>query len=147
MFIISSFLPLGTTGSTWRKSPPNTTTLPPKGKLQSFLSCNIISRASIVRLSIIGVSSHIMSFVSWSNLAKSDYLLTLQVILSSIWRGSLNLEWVVQPPGNILVATPEEVVASAIKFLDLIVASITRFKNVFPVPPGPSIKKMLHLRY
>ena len=39
------------------------------------------------------------------------------------------------------VATPDEAVAKAISFFDLTVASKARYKYVFPVPPGPSMKK------
>ena len=62
--------------------------------------------------------------------------LSLLVILIEI----LNLEWVVLPPSKILAGTPDDVVAKAIKFLDIIVASKARYKYVFPVPPGPSMK-------
>ena len=38
-------------------------------------------------------------------------------------------------------ATRDEAVAKAISFFDLTVASKARYKYVFPVPPGPSMKK------
>ena len=85
---------------------------------------------SIARLLIIGTSSHIISFTTCNNLAKPDCLLIPQVILFSISSGILSLECVVRLSSNINIATPEETVAREIKFLDLTVASIVRYKYV-----------------
>ena len=67
-------------------------------------------------------------------------LLILQTIEYSILSGILNLECTVRPPSKIDAATPDVVVASAITFLDLSVARIARYKNVFPLALGPSTK-------
>ena len=68
-------------------------------------------------------------------------MLILQIVKSSIFMGILNLEWVVRPPSKIDVATPDDVIASAIIFLDRIVARIARYRYVFPIPLGSSTKK------
>jgi hypothetical protein len=47
----------------------------------------------------------------------------------------------VLPPLIRSAAIPEEAVANAISSQDLTLASIVLYKNVLPVPPGPSIKK------
>ena len=54
--------------------------------------------------------------------------------------GILNLEWAVRPLGRIDAATPELAVANAMSPFDLTNARIVQYKNVFPVPPGLSIK-------
>ena len=70
-----------------------------------------------------------------------DCLLILQAVKSSIFSRILNLEWAIRPPGKKGVATPDDVVASAIIFLDRIVAKIARYRYVFPLPLELSVKK------
>ena len=81
-----------------------------------------------------------MIFAVCKSVANPDCLLTLQTLESSILSGILNLECVVRLSVKIDVATPDDVVASAIKLLDLIVVRIARYKNIFPLLPRPSIK-------
>lgn len=50
-------------------------------------------------------------------------------------------ECVVHPPRRIDAATPKVAVAKAIYPIERIVASKTRYKKVFHVPPEPSMKK------
>ncbi|PHT65217.1 hypothetical protein T459_29642 [Capsicum annuum] len=65
----------------------------------------------------------------------------LPVKLLSISTGILNRECAVRPPGRIEAVTPELAVAKATNSFDLIFANKALYKNVFPVPPGPSMKK------
>lgn len=65
----------------------------------------------------------------------------LQENCSSILIGILKRELAVRPPGSIDAATPEVVVAKAMKPLDLTVANKAQYKNVLPLPLGPSMKK------
>src|ERR1044072_6508965 len=53
----------------------------------------------------------------------------------------LNRLCAVLPPFIKSAAIPEDATATAISPDDLIVASKVLYKNVFPVPPGPSTKK------
>lgn len=62
-----------------------------------------------------------MIFAICKSLVKLDFLLILQILESSILSGILNLECDVHPPGKIDAATPDDVVASAIRFLDVII--------------------------
>ena len=66
--------------------------------------------------------------------------MTLQTLESSILSGILNLENIIRSLGKMDAATLDDVVASAIKLLDLMVIRIARYKNVFPLPLGLSIK-------
>ena len=102
--------------------------------------CNILSKHSIDCRFDIDASSQIMIFAVCKSVANPDCLLTLQTLESSILSGILNLECVVRLSVKIDVATPDDVVASAIKLLDLIVVRIARYKNIFPLLPRPSIK-------
>ena len=61
--------------------------------------------------------------------------------LWSMSTGILKREWAVRPPGSIEAATPELAVAKAMNPFVLTAANKARYKNVFPVPPGPSMKK------
>ena len=67
-------------------------------------------------------------------------MLTLQTLESSILSGILNLENIIRSLGKMDATTLDDVVASAIKLLDLMVIRIARYKNVFPLPLGLSIK-------
>jgi len=76
----------GKTGNIWRKSPLNTTTLPPKYSSVEHRSRNVLSTALIAQRSIITTSSHIMTVALRSSLAfcTDRCLLTLQN--DSEWR-------------------------------------------------------------
>ena len=104
------------------------------------MSHSILSRHSIHCRFDIGASSQIIIFAICRSLAKFNCLLILQTVESSILSGILNLECIVHPLGKIDATTPDDVVASTIRFLDLGVARIARYKNVFPLPPRPSMK-------
>ncbi|KAK9081898.1 hypothetical protein Syun_030735 [Stephania yunnanensis] len=75
--------------------------------------------------------------------AKSDCLLMKHVEVESNRIGILNLECAVRPPGNDMAAIPDVAVANAINPLLRTFAKIDLYKKVFPVPPGPSIKKIV----
>lgn len=62
------------------------------------------------------------------------------MVESFVWRGMSNLEWAVRFPGKIEAPTPLVAVANDIIPLERIYASNARYKNVFPVPPGPLTK-------
>ena len=49
--------------------------------------------------------------------------------------------WAVVPPGNSNAAIPEDATANAMSPRERLVANKRVYKNVFPVPPGPSTKK------
>jgi hypothetical protein len=55
--------------------------------------------------------------------------------------GILNRECAVLPPSIKSAAIPEEATGNAISPHNLTFASIVLYKNVLPVPPGPSTKK------
>ena len=55
--------------------------------------------------------------------------------------GIFRRECAVLPPSIKSAAIPEEATGNAISPCDLTFASIVLYKNVLPVPPGPSIKK------
>lgn len=57
--------------------------------------------------------------------------------------GILSLEWAVLPPGNKRAAIPDDATAITMQASDLTLAKISLYKNVLPVPPGPSIKNKL----
>jgi hypothetical protein len=65
----------------------------------------------------------------------------LQIVLSPSFIEILNLECAVCPLGMIEVAIPDVVVATTIDPIERTLASNTLYKNVVPVPPGPSTKK------
>ena len=59
-----------------------------------------------------------------------------------ISNGILNCEWAVRPLFNKIDAIPEDATAKVILPAERTHARIKFSINVFPVPPGPSIKKM-----
>jgi hypothetical protein len=63
------------------------------------------------------------------------------MLLSPILIGILNLERAVRPSGNIDAAIPDVAVAMAINPLDRTLARRALYRNILPVPPGPSTKK------
>lgn len=65
----------------------------------------------------------------------------LHKLESSALIGILNLECEVRPPQRIEEAMPDVAVTMATIYLVHIIAINARYKNVFPVPPGLSIKK------
>uniref|UniRef100_A0A0A9BMM3 Uncharacterized protein n=1 Tax=Arundo donax TaxID=35708 RepID=A0A0A9BMM3_ARUDO len=77
-FTMCSLLPLGTTGSICRKSPPSTTVIPPNGFASAFsfvnlsISLRLLSSASKQFLCVIGASSHRISDVLFNIPAKSE---------------------------------------------------------------------------
>jgi len=62
-------------------------------------------------------------------------------VLSLILIDSLNLDWAVRPEGKVDAATPELARGKAINPFEWTVATREQYKNVFPMPPWPSIKK------
>jgi hypothetical protein len=56
--------------------------------------------------------------------------------------GTLNLECVVRPPGNIDATMPEVAVAIPINPSERTLARIALHRNVLPVPPTPSTKNV-----
>ena len=65
------------------------------------------------------------------------------MLLSPILIGILNIECAVHPLGNIDAAIPDVAVAMAINPLDRTLARRALYRNVLPVPPGPSMEKKL----
>ena len=64
------------------------------------------------------------------------------MLLSPILIGILNLECAVRPLGNIDAAIPDVAVVMAINLSDQTLAWGALYRNVLPVPPGPSTKKL-----
>lgn len=89
-----------------------------------------------------GASSQIINEDFHSKSVVPLYFETLQSPNLSSSIGILNRECVVRPPDNIEATTPEVAVTRAMFPIDLMVASRARYKNVFPVPPGPYMKKI-----
>jgi hypothetical protein len=86
-------------------------------------------------------SSQIIKAALRSNSAVSLCFVKLHMLLSPILIGILNLERAVRPPGNIDAAIPDVAVAMAINPLDRTLARRALYRNILPVPPGPSTKK------
>jgi hypothetical protein len=63
----------------------------------------------------------------------------VQTVLSPSFIRILNLECAVRPPGMIEAAIPY--VATVINLIERTLASNALYKNILPVPPGPSTKK------
>ena len=76
------------------------------------------------------------------SLAISLCFVILHVENSLRLRGILNLECAVLPFCNNKAAIPDEATAKAISLLARTLAKTVLYKNVLPVPPGPSIKKI-----
>ncbi|KAG6655408.1 hypothetical protein CIPAW_05G213700 [Carya illinoinensis] len=89
-----------------------------------------------------GASSHIINLATCSNFARALCLLTQHMLCSSLSSGILKRECAVRPPGRIDVVTPDETVASTTNFLNLTTVRSALYRNVFPVPPGPSTKNV-----
>lgn len=64
------------------------------------------------------------------------------VSLIRMFNDNLSAEWAVWPSSIKVAIIPNEASANAILFCDQIVAKINDIKNVFPVPPGTSTKKI-----
>jgi hypothetical protein len=60
-----------------------------------------------------------------------------------VFKGIENLEWAVLPPLSKMAAAPLDATANAISPVRLTASNIALNRNVLPVPPGPSTKKML----
>lgn len=73
--------------------------------------------------------------------ANSDWIEISHVEVWFRFKGILNLEWAVFPPGNNNAAIPEEATERTILFCDRMYEISVLYKNVLPVPPGPSTKK------
>lgn len=102
-----------------------------------------MSRHSIDCHFDINASSQIMIFAVYKSLVNPYCLLTLQIFESSILSRILNLVCVVCPLSKINATTLDDVVAKAVKLLDLIVARIARYKYIFPLPLGPSMRNVV----
>ncbi|KAG6645500.1 hypothetical protein CIPAW_08G126900 [Carya illinoinensis] len=89
-----------------------------------------------------GASSHIINLVRRNNLASALCLLTLHVLFLLVSKGILKRKCVVRPPSKIDAVTPDEIIANATNCLDLTVARSALYRNVFPIPPGPSTKSV-----
>ena len=137
----SYYVFLGTTGTVWPKSPPNTTILPPKGTFSKHKSSKSISSTSMFSQRAIKASSQMLNEASCISDARLDCLPTLQ---DKHWPqsiGILNLECVVRPVGILDAAVPELKVGKTICLSNRTFAYNALYKKVFPVPPGPSMKK------
>ena len=69
----------------------------------------------------------------------------LGVPVDRIFRGNFIAEWAVLPPGSNVAAIPDDARANAVSFLELIDARIHLIRQVLPVPPGASKKKISQL--
>ncbi|PKK57971.1 hypothetical protein RhiirC2_797079 [Rhizophagus irregularis] len=107
------------TGKTCLKSPPNTKTFPPKGLSMQVILRKVLSTALKMNLYSIGASSQMKSLAA---LIKQAFLLPREI-----------------------AEIPEEATANAISLQDLTIASKVLHKKVLSVPPGPSIKKQVHV--
>src|SRR6266540_1697303 len=140
-FIICALVPFRTTGRTCLKSPPKTTVFPPNGISGfSMMSLMLLSSASIAYLFVMVASSHNISDADRRSFAVPLCLVKLHTPPSCMLSGILNLECAVLPPGMMDAATPDVAVAIAIFPSLRTLASSALYRNVFPVPPGPSTK-------
>ncbi|KAF5772263.1 hypothetical protein HanXRQr2_Chr13g0574751 [Helianthus annuus] len=137
---ICARVPRLTTGSTCLKSPPITIVFPPNGRGMPVMSCKVRSTASIDCRFAMEASSQMISFDELIRRATPLCFFKLHMELLHRFIGILNLECAVLPPGMLFAATPDEAVASAIRPRERTSASNALYKNVFPVPPGPSMK-------
>ena len=114
--------PFRTTGKIWRKSPPRTTGLPPKGSMALSGLCSdrmsfiVLSNASKQRRLVIGASSHITSDAACISSASIVPLLTAHTAVSVMSNGILNRECAVRPLGNNKEATPDDATARTFFF-------------------------------
>ena len=135
---VSALPPPGITGKICLKSPPKTTTLPPKGLSSQDLIISRIVRSNVSKqcLLIIGASSHTINFAALTNSARSDPgSIFLQVLNSSASIGIPNLECAVLPHSNNNAAIPLDAVFRTIIPLDRIADESALYTKVFPVPP------------
>ena len=143
---VSCLSPFRITGKICLKSPPSTVVIPPNGfKEHSSLIVFIISRrdlstASKQFLFAIGASSQIIKDVCIINSASCVPFFIAHVVSSVGFRGMLNLECAVRPPGNRRAAIPEVATAIAILPSDRTFAKSVLQRNVLPVPPEPYTK-------
>ena len=85
-----------------------------------------------------------MTLAFFINLHSSDWIVIPQVELASNKNGIFKREWAVLPPVKSWAAIPEDATANAmLDLFDLILANRHLYRNVLPVPPGPSIKNVL----
>src|SRR5690349_7735263 len=85
-------------GSVWRKSPPKTTTLPPKGIFGDSMRCRkVLSTASNTFLWSIGLSSQNIADALIMARPKMHLLVRKHVVLSVMEIGMLNAECAVCP--------------------------------------------------
>ena len=75
-------------------------------------------------------------------LSSATCFVKLHMLLSPILIGILNIECAVHPLGNIDAAIPDMAVAMAINLSDQTLARRALYRNVLPVPLGPSTKKL-----
>ncbi|KAL0700566.1 hypothetical protein Bca4012_056688 [Brassica carinata] len=102
------------TGRICLKSPPSKTVIPPKGFCEASLSerdkisRSVRSTASIAWRCAIGASSQTMRSAWLKKLARTVPVLTSHKVSSYSFKGILNLEWAVRPPGRRRAAIADE---------------------------------------
>ncbi|GFW64513.1 transposon Tf2-6 polyprotein [Trichonephila clavipes] len=113
---------------------------PPKIRLFPLEICAVYDQA----LQCFLLCETFCTFVPYDNLTRLEYfshsrvLLMLHVGALSVFckfNGSFNAEFV-RPPSKESCAIPDNAIASAILFCDLMVAKISERRKVLPVPPG-----------
>ncbi|KAL0358256.1 UNVERIFIED_CONTAM: hypothetical protein Sangu_0675000 [Sesamum angustifolium] len=106
------------------------------------MSLNVRSTVSNAFLFAIGASSPTMDDAHSIEVDNSDCLLNLHIDKGSNLIGTFNLECAVLPPGSRFAAIPDIAVANIISTSFQNVASKDLYKNVLPIPPGTSTKKL-----
>jgi hypothetical protein len=146
--VISAREPPCTIGKVCLRSPPKTTTFPPKGNLLyrdygiKTISWSVLSKASKVILCVIKASSHMIRDAACINSQSIVPHFIFHVVPSTnSSQGILKREWVVRPPVRGKEATPDDATDRTIFLCPQRYVIIVFHRKVFPVPPYPETKK------
>ena len=106
-------------------------------------SFKVKSKASGEYLPLITISSHTIRQACLSTWARSDSAGTLHTLPSTDLspKGSLKVEWAVNPPGKIRAAIPEDAVHNTSFRWARMCAAMAHWVKLLPVPAGASIMK------
>ncbi len=138
--------PLDTISGHCRKSPPKTTTLPPKGKFgRRMMSRKVWSTASAQCRCCAGASSQTINFASRSSL--TELLCTGIEHIESLARaiGILKTECAVRPPSDRRAVMPKKATPMATCPSRRTNANNTLYTKVLHDPPWPSRKNIAPL--
>jgi hypothetical protein len=122
------------------KVAPKQHDLPPKGKVQSIISCDDLSSISTHCRLVIATSSEIIRDALLSNSVGPLCFEKPHKRVLSILIGILNLECAVHPPGMMDMTIPDVVVAIALRSMDCNFARKALYRYVFLDPLRSSTK-------